>query len=551
MGSAMLSGVTGMTAHQTMIDVAGNNLANMNTTAFKSSRVTFADLMASTLAPASQPTDAVGGTNPMQIGSGVRLGSVDRNMTQGSIITTGQPLDMAIEGAGYFVLNTGREEVYTRVGSFAVDSDYFLVDPATGYRVQRTGEEGVAEGFQQATSDAIRIPYDMALPANATSEIRFNGNLSSDERSATTNLLASGIQYAAGGAGATETTLLTALDQTSGNIVGASLIVTGTDRDGNAVDNSGAPLVIGAATDIATVLAEIDSLYSGSTAALINGEIRLTDDTSGYSQTELNLSLSGGPGGTLELPDDFTVLEAGGTVSRNVNVEIFDTQGVSYTLSGAFVGTDTSSMWDFVVTTVSGDVDLVDRRVRGISFQADGSYAGLDTGIGDAPSVSMQFGTDPGTTRTIAMNLGTVNEFDGLSQFGGAFTVAQSGQDGYSSGSLASVSATREGVLVGVFTNGVRQDIAAIRLATFQNPAGLDAIGGNYFRSSGNSGSPVPTRGMAGGAGGVQGGALESSNVDVATEFVNLIKAQNGYQANARTIRVSTEMLQELSNLIR
>ena len=551
MGNAMLSGVTGMNAHQTMIDVAGNNLANMNTTAYKSSRVTFADLMASTIAPASQPTENVGGTNPMQIGSGVRLGSIDRNMTQGSIITTGQPLDMAIEGSGYFVLNDGQQEVYTRVGSFAVDSDYFLVDPSTGYRVQRIGQEGVSEGFQEATSNAIRIPYDMALPANPTSEIDFNGNLSSDETSTTTNLLASGVQYTTAGAGATGTTLLTGLDQTVGNIVGASLVITGTDRAGLPVDNSGAPLVIGAGTDIDDILAEIDALYADSTSSLVNGEIRVVDDTTGYSQTDLNIALTGGPGGTLELPDDFTLLEAGGTVARNINVEIFDTQGVSYTLSGAFLGTDTNNMWDFVVTTVSGDADLVDRRIRGITFLPDGSFGGLDTGIGDTPTVSMRFGTDPGTTRTITINMGTVNEFDGLSQFGGAFTVAQSGQDGYSSGSLSDVSVTTEGVLVGLFSNGVRQDIAAIQLATFQNPAGLDAIGGNYFRASGNSGEAVRTRGMAGGAGGVQGGALETSNVDVATEFVNLIKAQNGYQANARTIRVSTEMLQELGNLIR
>ena len=168
MGNALLSGVSGLSAHQTMLDVAGANLANVNTTAFKSSRVTFSDLLSETLKDAGQPTGTVGGTNPTQIGSGVQLSSVDKDMTQGSLINTGQPLDMAIEGAGMFVLSDGTKDVYTRVGTFAVDSDFYLVDPATGYRVQRIGSEGVAEGFQSAANDSIRIPYDVALPAKAT-----------------------------------------------------------------------------------------------------------------------------------------------------------------------------------------------------------------------------------------------------------------------------------------------------------------------------------------------------------------------------------------------
>ncbi len=192
---ALASGVSGLKSHQTMLDVTGNNLANVNTTGFKSSSVNFSELLSQTFRAASPPSGAIGGTNPLQIGSGVQLASVDRDMTQGTMANTGQALDMAIEGSGYFTLNDGQADVYTRVGLFDVDSQNYLVDAATGYRVQRIGSDGVADGFQDAGSDNIRLPYDVALPAKPTGELVFTGNLSADDISATTNYLLSLNQF--------------------------------------------------------------------------------------------------------------------------------------------------------------------------------------------------------------------------------------------------------------------------------------------------------------------------------------------------------------------
>src|SRR5437763_982682 len=142
MSFALSSGVTGLQAHQQMLDVAGNNLANVNTTSFKSSRILFSELLSETIRKASQPTTNTGGTNPVQMGSGVGVSGIVRNMSQGNIVNTGNPLDMAIEGEGYFVLSDGQQNVYSRAGAFAVDSSAMLVDPSTGYRVQRIGSEG-------------------------------------------------------------------------------------------------------------------------------------------------------------------------------------------------------------------------------------------------------------------------------------------------------------------------------------------------------------------------------------------------------------------------
>jgi len=550
MSNALMAAVSGLQGHQKMLDVAGNNLANVNTYGFKSSRVTFAELLAETIQEATQPAEQMGGTNPQQVGSGVAVGSIDRNMGQGTMVYTGQPLDMAIEGAGYFVLSDGQKDVFTRVGNFAVDSEYYLVDPGTGYRVQRLGIEGVAEGFQDPSSDDIRIPYDVALPARATETLSFSGNLSADARNPTTNAMTSGIQYTDSGAVASRETLLADLDQASGISAGETISITGKNPDGSDVS---ATFTIGTdGNTLGDLIDAVSAAFTDATAQLTNGEIRLVDEQGGYSQTDIYLRYNGA--GSFEFPAYFRHLTAGGEETKSANVEVYDTQGIGHVVSVAFVRTDQPDTWDMVVTNVTGDVWFDgpdDRRIRGIQFNADGSFAGIGGATPDEQNVRMRFGGASATQSIITVDMGTIGQFDGLSQFGGPSTVAASGQDGYEAGYLSSLSVSRDGILVGMFTNGVRRNIAALKIATFQNPAGLQAVGQSYYTTSGNSGDPMPTRALTGGAGAVNGGALERSNVDTAEEFVNLIQAQNGFQANARTITVTNDMLRELSNLIR
>jgi flagellar hook protein FlgE len=149
------------------------------------------------------------------------------------------------------------------------------------------------------------------------------------------------------------------------------------------------------------------------------------------------------------------------------------------------------------------------------------------------------------------MSLGTAGQLNGLTQFAANSTAVAREQDGYQAGRLSTVSVNNEGILIGAFSNGIKKNIATIQVALFQNTAGLEAVGSGYFIPSANSGEAVATQAMTGGAGSVHGGSLERSNADVATEFVNMIQAQNGFQANARTIRVANDILNELSGLIR
>ena len=193
---ALSAGVSGLQAHQTMLDVTGNNLANVNTTAYKSSRVSFAELLGQTLQPATQPTGNTGGTNPVQFGTGVGVAAITPSMGQGNVVNTGNPLDMAIEGNGYFVVNDGERDLCTRAGTFGVDAAGYLVNSSSGYRVQRLGGTGEADGFQIPGDGGIRVPYDVALPAQMTSEITITGNVSSDATpAAQAQVLTSAIGY--------------------------------------------------------------------------------------------------------------------------------------------------------------------------------------------------------------------------------------------------------------------------------------------------------------------------------------------------------------------
>jgi flagellar hook protein FlgE len=662
MSDALLSAVSGLLVHQTMLDVAGNNLANVNTTAFKASRVSFAELLSETMREASQPTADTGGTNPVQVGSGVMVARVDRDVTQGSMVTTSQPLDMAIEGNGYFVLKDGDRPLYTRMGSFAVDGLYYLVDPATGYRVQSTLEND------------IRIPYDVPLPAQITTQITYTGNLSADEVNPTTNQLAAGIQYTKDGVSVGMSTLLSEMDQSSGLVTGDVINITGTRRDGTPVSDAltistdpttnllnsiqrytvGGTAAVGtdllSALDQATGLVALDTIliqgtdsdgtavnatytltgistlgdlltaisgaYSGAAASISDGEIlltdtaaeasqttlgltydgdgtlavpasftrivtggegttvgdlltaidlafadpldrtdqwsvtslsnggiNLTDSSSGYSQTDLNLTMDPDSAGTIELPQYFEIVSAGGVSCKNTSIEIFDSLGIGHVVSASFVRTNEPNTWDMLLTGATGDVALEDRRVEGITFLSNGSLGPMN----DAASFQVRFGNN--SASTITLNLGSPSKFDGLSQFGGTSTASPNWQDGYASGSLSSMSVSRDGTVVGLFSNGIRRNLDSIGLVTFQNPAGLQSAGNNYFESSPNSGVAIPSNALLGG-GALRGGSLEKSNVNTAVEFVNLMQAQNGFQANARTIKTANDMLRELTQLI-
>jgi len=679
MSVALSSGVTGLESYQKMLDIAGDNLANVGTTAFKSSRVTFSQLLSETIKTASQPTSTVGGTNPQQIGHGVGIASITPMMTQGNISNTGNPLDLAIEGEGYFVLNDGAKDLYTRAGAFAIDANSRLVDPATGYIVQRIGTTGESDGFQTAGDSDVRIPTDVSMPARATSEVRVAGNLSTTAKFADTqiNKLTSNIAFTVGGSPASVTTKISELDQYTGSTwADGTITFSGDKPDGIALGNSpttdltmavtstttiqdvldylndddggartaeeqtvtltgggGVPdegkytLTYDGATtteldydaDVATITAALNALSTtpatggitpsgilatdttflfadtmgdsdgevplititsvglkdvgvdvtgvcaetvtghgphgvldDATATLVNGKMRITDTASGYSESDFKMAWSDS---YLTMPGYFEVTTVGGEEVKNVNITVFDTQGGKHVLSGAFVRTATANTWDMILTSISGnitDITFDNRRINGVEFYANnGSFKGLNSTTGDTAQFTVTFAHDPGNPQIINVSMGTVGQFNGLTQFDANSTAVAREQDGYAAGSFSNLSVSNDGLVIGSFTNGIKKDIATLQLALFQNPTALEAMGDGYFSPSANSGGAIATQALSGGAGSLRGGALEGSNVNAAKEFIGLIQAQNYYQANARTIRIANEMLRELTNLIR
>jgi flagellar hook protein FlgE len=634
MSLALSAGVTGLQAHQKMLDVAGNNLANVNTTAFKASSITFSELLSETVKKASQPTNTVGGTNPQQMGTGVGVAGISPNMTQGSIVSTGNPLDLALEGEGYFVVSDGGQGIFTRAGAFAVDANSIMVDPATGYRVQRISAIGESDGFQVAGDSDLHVPYGTPMPAQLTSTITVSGNLSSDAVLAApqTQVLGSNNSYTASGTAAVGTTLIANLDQytgtlnngvitftaavaelqtlttdalatagtftltyngettgniqwdaTTGNIQTALEALSGVSAGditvgGTGVDTAGTTTFtfLNTADDVPLISFDLTGLTGpsqagssmaettkgravqgilGSTAvaSLLNGQLRITDAASGYSKSDLTMAYSGD--GTLTMPAYFEMLTVGGNEVKGVNIMAYDSQGGKHVFSGAFVRTDTANTWDMVLTSISGNINQItipNRRIENITFDTtNGYYTGVTGGASNPSEFVVSFANDPLNPQTIAIDFGTVGQLNGLTQFAGNSTAVAKDQDGYEAGQLSTVSVNNAGIVIGAFSNGIKKDIGAIQISLFQNTTGLESIGNGYYTSSANSGVPVATQAMSGGAGSVHGGALEKSNSDVATQFVSMIQAQNGFQANARTIRVANDILRELSSLIR
>ncbi len=167
---ALFSAISGMKTNMSYMDVTGNNIANVNTTAFKSSRVTFQDILGQTIRGASSPQNGRGGMNPAQIGLGVNMGAIDNIMSQGSLQTTGKLTDFAVQGDGFFVVGDGQSQYYTRDGAFDIDVGGTLVNPATGMKVMGWMADGTGTVTTNTAPVSIQIPFGTQVSAKPTAD---------------------------------------------------------------------------------------------------------------------------------------------------------------------------------------------------------------------------------------------------------------------------------------------------------------------------------------------------------------------------------------------
>jgi flagellar hook protein FlgE len=553
MANALQTGVAGLNTHNQLLNVVGNNIANVNTVAYKGRRVTFSDLFYQTLRSSSgTTTGGMGGVNPSQIGSGSRVSQIALNTSQGNFEATGDPLSVAIDGQGFFVVQSPSGPLYTRAGAFGVDESGYLVDPATGYLVQRFGsvgeETGTGIAFQTTGDNSIRIPFGAVIPGRATTQVQIKGNLPSTATGPVAQTLRSTDPFTASGSPADASTLLNDLDINLVDYVsGDTLSITGTD-------SNGAPVLVSLSVDGTTTLGDlvnaINGAFSGATASLDSaGRLILQSNDTGPSFLSLSLRDGLGNTGGSNLSGARMIVTAVGKDADVIRgtVQVFDGRGTPYNLQLTFEAQSDGS-WDLTATLPASAGTIIDGEVRGIRFNDDGSF-GLVTGTGlGGPTMTIQF-SGQSLPQELLLSFGSPGLFDGLTSVSSEALLTGS-QDGFGAGSLTTVRIDSDGTILGIATNGVAMPLAQLAVASFQNEAGLESRGQNYFAESRNSGSVVLGTASAGGRGSIRSGELEQSNVDLAYEFTRLIVAQRGFSANARTITVADAILRELTSLI-
>lgn len=546
MSLSLLTGASGLLSHQRKLDVVANNLANLNTMGFKSQRILFSDLQYTTIQPAAAGSNAdFGGTNPRQAGFGVSVAQTSRNHGQGVLTATGAAFDYAIQGEGFFVVSDGQTK-YTRSGAFSLDSNGYLVDPSTGAFVQRFGDVGEGlDGFPQFQvpgNNAIQIPLGASIEGRITSESSFAGNLPASALPPLAEVATSARPYEASGAPATLTTLLSDLDSSSSvYVTGDQLQMEGTNVDGTPIS---AMMAVDATTTVGDIVNQINSVLVGATAELgTDGSMTITADAEGEAELTFEIFDDIANVGSTEFANHSMVTTTEGKFGdiHESTIQVFDLRGQPHTLNVEFQKQDFNS-WDATFALAGDSGVLTGGSTFRIEFSEDGRFQTVQGGLGNS-NIEIQFDS---------INAPQVVEFsfDRMSHLATGYTSSFE-QNGFPPGNLVTVSVAQDGLLEGIATNGQRIPIAQLAIANFLNTQGLSAKGQNYYQATANSGDPQIGPGLAGASGSVKGGQLESSNVDVALEFTQLIVAQRGFSANARTITVASEVLEELANIIR
>ena len=571
MSRALYAGVTGLQANAFRLDVIGNNVANLNTTGFKADRALFGDLLSQTISGGTAGiSGGTAGINPMQIGTGVRILGVDTDFTQGAFLTTGAVTDLAISGAGFFILNNGTTTQYTRDGAFAIDLDGSLISPFTGFRIQ--GWQGV-DGVVTTTGVVgdVSIPLGTSTVANATSSLNLVGNLDSSstvDGDGTTAF--SGTLYA-GGAVADATTLLTALedDLLGTNSLdlenGDTLIVDATKGSGSVTARTFTVGTTGTTVgDLATFIQQTFGIVSDTNTAategvtISGGQIAVQGNI-GTVNALTAITISGtDAGGALVLdtavfnqlfgPDalnGFTETSAAVGESSFTQMIVYDSLGVSHAVDVIYARADASqNIWSFF--SVADDNFLAGTRGTGVvssagllQFTSDGAVQSF---AGNQISINLQ----SGATTPLQIDV----DGDSLTQFGAASDVNLRSQDGFPPGVLETFTISATGIVTGIFSNGLTQDLAQIAISKFTNEDGLLKVGDNLFTPGTNSGTPSVGTPGTGGRGNLNSGFLEQSNVDLARQFSDLIITQRAFQASARTITAADALLAEAVNLV-
>lgn len=551
---SMYSGVAGMKTHQTRMDVIGNNIANVNTYGFKSSRATFRDVYYQTMRGASQGTGNTGGMNPTQVGYGSQLGSIDTLMTQSVMSTTGNPLDVAITGEGFFQVQDSDGNIfYTKAGMLDIDSNGNMVDLNGNFVLGVAGSPiGKAPG-----KDRIQFTLPTVNPAAATANETING----------VNVVISAQNQTADGNvtfnfGADNSMPIGQKAKAVVTTSGISISLNAKEKFANAGELQ---------TEINRAITEANGGKehpAGTFTISINPATKFP--AGGLTGAEICGSNFGYNKGTLPVGNNSTAKLFGGFTVATVGNGFTGNTSPTYTLvnTPADATTTPPTEESFLLSCTVGGKTYSKSILASQMATAGSVVLSVADGAAD-DTITMNFPpyasvianatnptgpppyifapvtiTEQATPSTPSNDLGLnrpIKLKDGTK--GGPLSVKD----------LTGISIGADGVVVASHSSfpGGRMEIGRIDLATFDNPAGLEQAGNTYFLETSNSGKPVQAQPGSNGAGALKSSALETSNVDLSQEFSDMITTQRGFQANSRLITVSDTMLEELINLKR
>jgi len=552
------------------MDVIGNNIANVNTTAYKSSSMTFSELMSQTTQKASgaNATTGVGGTNAKQIGLGVKAGAINTAITtQGSAQSTGNPFDIMITGDNFFVVSNGSENFFTRDGSFYVDGAGNLAMTSTGYNVMGWGVDETTGNIKQDTVSALRImsAANMTYPPEATTQANISGILDENDKDVTStngktvNLNffdARGYSYTAkftfkqsGGDKTNEYSmeLNKILDSTGKEIDISTLefgnrsqqkmetkVTLNTDAymwDGKVLKTKDGTTEV---ANLADIFNQDGSLITPQDDAAAQKQQKALDAIAkaygyeGSTDEFLNLYITS----AVDPKQQLTMQDLLGNMMAGKTTDILPADGSTITMEGRY----------FEGTTVVFNKDTAKLE----------SVGGSTTNLG----INAAFSQLGGNFSDITIDLSECTNYDNK----GTSTIGATSGDldgpgtgcGRRLGDMIDVSIQKDGMIYASYDNGMTKLLGQIATAAFANASGLEKEGDNLYSATLNSGEfdGIGVDITAGG-GYMSTGQLEMSNVDLSSEFTEMITTQRGFQANSRIITVSDTLLEELTNLKR
>lgn len=557
--SALTTALNGLALSETAIDIYGNNIANAGTNGFKASRIQFSTQLARVINFGSQPSSdgTNGGTNPLQIGLGAQVAQVMPDFSQGTISTTNSPSDLAIQGNGFFLLKGPEGPLYTRNGSFRLDSAQQLSN-AQGYRVQGYSVDSNYELVTTIPGD-LKIDLGKRRIAQATSNVVMAGALSPSGDIATQGTLLNSEALTDNGnsnAAINANTLLTDIRKSgSSNPVFDTGTLSFTPTKGGRTQDE-KTMDIGSGTKVSDLLTfmqaalglqssgvptDADSIVVG--ASVSGGQLRIKGNRGTANDFDIGAGSLKVDGVAVSLEFNaaqradgesattaFTVYDSLGTPLSVRMTAVLESQSSTGTIFRMFLESpDQRNTVSTDVTTALGN-EL-------IQFDSVGEVSGTNTtttinlGRSSTGALDVRFTVDFG-------------DLSGVSATGSVLNVPL--QDGTPPGTLSSYTIDDLGRVIGAFDNGVVRTLGQVVLVPFSNPAGLIQVGSDNYKEGNSSGSGQAVAPGSLGAGTIRAGAIEQSNTDIGKTLVDLIVASTNYRSNARVISSVDQLVSEL-----